>query len=310
MPVEAIRSKNVRQARNSSSRPPAGRVADARAGRAATGSIQRRSASSGTWVASISATLVAGRRRVVGLEQAGPRADHLAERPERDALAVGRGAAVVPPDAFDDAVDVLQELPGQPALADPGLAGDRHEPGALLAGGGVEQVLEQAQLLVATDERRLEPVAPAQALALADDAQRDARRPPAAALPLRTWSPAGSKAIAPDAARWVASPTSTVPGAATDWRREAVLTRSPATIPWPTRAERDRGLAGEDAGPCLQPGREAAHRLDQLERGADGPLGVVLVGDRRAPDGHHRVADELLDRAAVAVDRSSRAISK
>ena len=42
--------------------------------------------------------------------------------------------------------------------------------------------------------------------------------------------------------------------------------------------------------------------VDQLERGPDGPLRVVLVRDGRAPDGHHRVADELLDRAAVALD--------
>ena len=51
-------------------------------------------------------------------------------------------------------------------------------------------------------------------------------------LPLSACSPADSKTIAADAARCVASPTSTVPGAATDWSREAVLTRSPATIPW------------------------------------------------------------------------------
>ena len=117
-----------------------------------------------------------GRLRVVRLEEAGARPDHLAERPERDPLAIGRRAAVVPPDAFDDAVDVLEELPRQPALADPGLARDRDEPGALLAGGGVEEVLEQAQLLVATDERRLEPVAPAETLALADDAQGEPGR--------------------------------------------------------------------------------------------------------------------------------------
>ena len=35
---------------------------------------------------------------VVGLEQPAAAADHLAQRPEADALAVGRGAAVVPPD--------------------------------------------------------------------------------------------------------------------------------------------------------------------------------------------------------------------
>ena len=53
-------------------------------------------------------------------------------------------------------------------------------------------------------------------------------------MPLSVWSPAGSNAIAREAARQVASPTSTVPAAATDWSREAVLTRSPATIPWLT----------------------------------------------------------------------------
>ena len=38
--------------------------------------------------------------------------------------------------------------------------------------------------------------------------------------------------MAADAACRVASPTSTVPGAAADWSRDAVLTRSPATMPW------------------------------------------------------------------------------
>ena len=47
-------------------------------------------------------------------------------------------------------------------------------------------------------------------------------------------------------------------------------------------------------------GPEAADRVDELERGPDGPLGVVLARGRRAPDGHDRVADELLDGAAVA----------
>ena len=42
--------------------------------------------------------------------------------------------------------------------------------------------------------------------------------------------------------------------------------------------------------------------------GADGALGVVLVGGRRAPDGHHGIADELLDRAAVALDDVAREV--
>ena len=55
-------------------------------------------------------------------------------------------------------------------------------------------------------------------------------------------------------------------------------------------------------------GPERADGVDQVERGANRPFGVVLPGDRRAPDGHHRVADELLDRAAVALDDLARQV--
>ena len=85
------------------------------------------------------------------------------------------------------------------------------------------------------------------------------------------------------------------------------MTASPATMPccWaptvtatspvtmPTRIAR---LGHADLAPI------AATAVDQLEPGADRALGVVLVGRRHAPDGHHRVADELLDGAAVAGD--------
>ena len=73
-------------------------------------------------------------------------------------------------------------------------------------------------------------------------------------------------------------------------------------------AERHRRLAGEDARTRAQLGRadlgaERGDGGDELERRADGALGVVLLRDRRAPDRHHGVADELLDRAAVALDQ-------
>ncbi len=48
------------------------------------------------------------------------------------------------------------------------------------------------------------------------------------------------------------------------------------------------------------------HLADQVEPRADRPLGVVLVGDRDAPHRHHRVADELLDRPAVATHDRAR----
>ena len=68
-------------------------------------------------------------------------AHHLAERPERDPVAIGRGAALVPIDELDHPVDVLQELPGQARLADAGLADDAHEPHAAFASGAVVKSL-------------------------------------------------------------------------------------------------------------------------------------------------------------------------
>ena len=48
------------------------------------------------------------------------------------------------------------------------------------------------------------------------------------------------------------------------------------------------------------PVTQSGDPLDQLQTGPDRALGIVLTGDREAPDGHHRVADELLQLAAVA----------
>ena len=41
---------------------------------------------------------------------------------------------------------------------------------------------------------------------------------------------------------------------------------------------------------------------DELESGSHRSFGVVLLRDRDAPDRHDRVADELLDDAAIAAD--------
>ena len=67
-------------------------------------------------------------------------------------------------------------------------------------------------------------------------------------------------------------------------------------------AHRDGGLTREHARARRQIRVDRGHGRDELECGAHRALGVVLVRDRRAPDGHHRVADELLERAAVALD--------
>ena len=69
--------------------------------------------------------------------------------------------------------------------------------------------------------------------------------------------------------------------------------------------QRDGRLAGEDAGARSERGVEARDRVDEVEGGAHGAFGVVLVRDGGAPDGHHGVADELLDGAAVALDHGA-----
>ena len=52
----------------------------------------------------------------------------------------------------------------------------------------------------------------------------------------------------------------------------------------------------------LDLGGDALHRLLHAERGAHGPLGVVLVGDRRAEQGDDLVADDLVEPAAEGGD--------
>ena len=157
VPRSPMRSKKRRQAGKSASRPPAGDGSTPSSASSA-GSTMARSASSVTKSSIVAVSPRASRRLVVVLGEAGPPAHHLAERPERDPVTVGRRSAAVPVDGLGDAVDVLLELPDQPALADAPRPGDRHEPHAPLPAGGVELFLQQAELVVAADERRLERI--------------------------------------------------------------------------------------------------------------------------------------------------------
>ena len=59
--------------------------------------------------------------------------------------------------------------------------------------------------------------------------------------------------------------------------------------------------AGVDADPNVD-----VDRVPQLLGRAHRPQRVVLAHDRDAEDGHHRIADELLERPAVPLDRHPR----
>ena len=143
---------------------------------------------------------------------------------------------------------------------------DRHEPRPLLARRGMEQVLEQAEIFVATHERRLEH---ARAAAPADLATtRNARHAGTGdALPLRTCSPAGSNAMALVGRAFLPRPRAHLWGGATDCSLLAVLTRSPATMPSPVAP------IVTAASPVKTPARAEIPRdsltdVDEAQRGA------------------------------------------
>jgi hypothetical protein len=78
------------------------------------------------------------------------------------------------------------------------------------------------------------------------------------------------------------------------------------------RVARDERLAvPATTSPVLTPMRSSSSVTDvaHLERGARRAERVVLVNLRDAEHGHHRVADELLDAGAVALE-TPRAVSK
>ena len=137
-PRSAMRSKNVRQALNSCSR----------AAQSASSMPSKRSERGfepapflrvGHEFVERRAQLLARRRFVLAFGDARPAADHLAQRPVGDTLAVGRRAALVPVVELrtGEPVKVLLELPDQPALADAGLPGDGHHAQFALALGRV-----------------------------------------------------------------------------------------------------------------------------------------------------------------------------
>ena len=68
------------------------------------------------------------------------------------------------------------------------------------------------------------------------------------------------------------------------------------------RAQGHGRLAGQDPGSGGNRRSEGTDGIDQLEGRSHGAFGVILVRRWCTPDGHDRVTDELLDRAAVAAD--------
>src|SRR5437660_1797299 len=78
----------------------------------------------------------------------------------------------MPVDWLGDPVDVLLELPREPALADAARSRDRYEARPTIAPSRRHGLLQHAQLVRPTDERRLWQVRPALATTLRDHSER------------------------------------------------------------------------------------------------------------------------------------------
>ena len=212
----------------------------------------------------------------------------------------------MPIEHLHETVDPLEQLPGETRLADAGDPGDREEPRLPFGAGRADELLDRAELLLATDERRLDRLAAAGAAALTEDAERAPRLDRLVlALQREVADLLERDRAAGRADRGLADED----GAGLGHRLEPRGGVHEVAGDDPLRGGADGrgGLAGEDAGPGAEVGvdvgAEGLDGLEQVERRPDRALGVVLVGRRRPPDRHHGVADELLDETAVALDR-------
>ena len=104
-------------------------------------------------------------------------------------------------------------------------------------------------------------------------------------LPLSSCVPADAYAMDASDARFVDSPTSTVPGSAADWMRAAVLTMSPATMPCPsapmvTAASpvRTPARAASSGAPTSSPSVDTAATRSSAARTARSASSSVAVG--------------------------------
>ncbi len=212
---------------------------------------------------------------------------HLDDRPVGDPDPVGEAAA-----ADDRRLDHRQRLGRQPRLAETRVGDDRDQLAAPLRQRPRPGLAQQRQLALAADEDRLVPPLGRRAgseqpvggqrlaLALQHAAARAAPRRP----PRRR-------------ARSVASAISTSPGEAACCKRAATFSASPVAR---------RSSVPVTTSPVLTPIRPSipspanASRISTAARQAR--KRIVLVHDRHPEHRHHRIADELLHRAAVLLD--------
>jgi hypothetical protein len=215
----------------------------------------------------------------VAFEDPGLRLDHLAQRPERHTVAV-RQAAPAPPGHETGVVgERALELPDEPALADAGSADERDEVHGPVAARARDRVEDEAELLLAADQRR-ERAGRLRVEHVLPDAERLVDRD-RLGLALRLEDP--PLAVLEDRLRRAERALADEHGVRIRGLLDPIRRRHDV-------ADRD-SLAGAGDGAGLHDRLAGVDRdlhardpVADRERGADRALGVVLVGDRRAED--------------------------
>ena len=192
----------------------------------------------------------------------------------------------MPPHVVEEPVEVLLELPREARLAHSGGADDRQRGGRCRSSdGGVEELLREAKLALAPDERRLEADRPALAAAVCDDAQR---APELHRLGLALELALAGRRIGD---RRLGRPVRRLADEHGAGRRGGLDARRgvdevAGDHPLALGSDRDRGLAGEHSCTERSSAPDRGHRgdgVDELERRPHGPLGVVLVSRPARP---------------------------
>ncbi len=224
-------------------------------------------------------------------------------------LGVGKAAALAPVERLGQPVEVLLELPGEARLADARRADHRDQVGTPVGDGPSHRLLQERELLVAADQRGLDPERRATPAA----AGLDRDRPPGRHGQGLALEDGGRELLVVDdlpRRRVGRGSDHDGPGCGGLLESGGRVDRiaGDEQVPLGARAgEVDQDLTGLDADPqgwLLSPlgspfSRQLGHRGLHLKGRPNRALGVVLVDRRHAEDGQHRVPRELLDGALV-----------
>ena len=245
---------------------------------------------------------------VVAVEDAGVSLQDLGERPVRDPVAIGQTS---PPKHGRHRVRPIgphQELPGQSALAYPGVAVDRDEPGPSFGDRSRVDGPQDPQVRIAPYHRRLQAGHAAHDLGCNVAIQQKAANRLGLAFQLE--GPEIDQGNVRDrSGRPLAEHHGPGLGGGLQARSRVHDIAGHHRLARPRRGRREH-LAGVHPDPDLEPhvvasGQVLVHDLEagKHPRGrAERPGRIVLVRDRDAERGHDRVTDELLDRATFRFD--------